>query len=114
MSLLEAVFARGDRKLGKVIYKAWESGCSLDAWNEYFDFAKWEKAFDECGVDAAFYANRRRDYNEELPWEHIDMMISREFLIRENKRALEGLTTGNCGEKCAGCGIDNCEYRRNL
>jgi len=105
MSFMEAVLARGDRSLGKVIYSAYKKGCVLDAWDDYFDFAKWREAFEECGIDPAFYANRRRSYGEVMPWANIDAGVSEEFLIRENKKAHEGLTTPNCREKCAGCGV---------
>jgi len=106
-SFMEAVLARGDRRLGQVIYSAYKKGCVLDAWDDYFDFNKWREAFGEHGIDPAFYANRRRDYNEVLPWSHIDTGVSREFLIRENKLAHESKTTPNCREKCANCGF-NC------
>jgi radical SAM superfamily enzyme YgiQ (UPF0313 family) len=105
VSVLEAALARGDRRLGQVILKAWQSGCQLDGWDEHFDFVKWEKAFSDCGIDMAFYANRRRDYDEIPPWAMIDMLVSREFLTRENKQAHSGITTPSCREKCAGCGI---------
>ncbi|MDR0222960.1 MAG: TIGR03960 family B12-binding radical SAM protein [Oscillospiraceae bacterium] len=108
MSFLEAVLARGDEKIGKVVHAAWKNGCSLDAWSDYFDFAKWEKAFLDCGISPEYYANRRRDYGEPLPWGHIDMLISEEFLIKENKRAHDGVTTASCAEKCAGCGVEQC------
>lgn len=104
-SLLEAVLARGDRRLGKVIEKAWEKGCKLDAWDEHFDFGKWEESFSECGIDPSFYANRRRKYDEILPWEVQDYGVSKEFLIKENRKSKEAQTTPNCRQKCSGCGI---------
>lgn len=110
-SFLEGVFARGDRRLSKVIRKAFEEGCKFDGWSEYFDFAKWMHAFDECGIDPAFYANRRRDEGEVLPWSHIDCGVSDEFFKREAKRAYEGKTTKNCAESCAGCGIEDCTFK---
>lgn len=108
LSLIEAVLARGDRRVGKAIYTAWKKGCKLDGWDEYFKFDKWVEAFEECGLDMAFYANRRRSYDEIPPWGHIDMLVSREFLIEENKRAHEGVTTPSCREKCSGCGVSKC------
>ncbi|MDR2532813.1 MAG: TIGR03960 family B12-binding radical SAM protein [Oscillospiraceae bacterium] len=105
VSVLEAALARGDRRLGQVIMRAWKSGCELDGWEEHFDFEKWEKAFADCGTDMTFYANRRREYDEIPPWAMLDMLVSREFLIAENKRAVSGITTPSCREKCAGCGI---------
>ncbi|MCL2698219.1 MAG: TIGR03960 family B12-binding radical SAM protein, partial [Oscillospiraceae bacterium] len=104
-SVLEAALARGDRRLGQVILKAWQSGCRLDGWEEHFNFEKWEKAFVDCDLDMAFYANRKRDYNEIPPWSMIDILVSRKYLIEENKRAYGGITTQSCREKCAGCGI---------
>ena len=103
-SLIEAVLARGDRRLCDVIYKAWEKGCKFDGWDEYFNYEKWIEAFDECGLDPAFYANRKREYNEILPWDHIDIGVSKKFLINQDKLAHESITTPNCRQKCAGCG----------
>ncbi|MCL2634770.1 MAG: TIGR03960 family B12-binding radical SAM protein [Oscillospiraceae bacterium] len=108
MSLLEAVFARGDRRLGKVIHSAFKNGCVLDAWNDYFDYEKWEKAFREHNITPEEYACRSYDYNEPLPWGNIDMSVSEEFLVRENKRAHSEQTTPNCREACTKCGL-NCE-----
>ena len=107
-SLLEAVLARGDRRVGKAIYAAWKKGCKLDGWDEYFDFEKWKEAFAECGLDMSFYANRTRPYDEIAPWSHINMLVSREFFIEENKRAHAGVTTPNCREKCSACGVTKC------
>ena len=108
LSLIEAVLARGDRRTSKAIYAAWKKGCKLDGWDEHFKFDKWKEAFEECGLDMAFYANRRRSYEEVAPWSHIDMLVSREFLIEENKRAHAGVTTPNCREKCSSCGVAKC------
>ncbi len=104
LSLIEAVLARGDRRLGKVIYTAWEKGCKFDGWDEYFSFDKWMSAFSECGLDPKFYAGRKREYSEVLPWDHIDMGISKEFLIRESEKAYEGDLTRNCAVGCSKCG----------
>ena len=103
-SLIEAVLARGDRRLCDVIYKAWEKGCKFDGWDEYFNYEKWLEAFNECGLDPAFYANRKREYDEILPWDHIDIGVSKKFLINQDKLAHESITTPNCRQKCAGCG----------
>ncbi len=105
VSLLEAVLARGDRRVGKAICLAWKKGCFLDGWDEYFDFSRWKQAFEECGLDMAFYANRRRSYDEIAPWGHMNMLVSREFLIEENKKAHEGIPTRNCREGCSNCGV---------
>ena len=107
-TILEAVLARGDRRLSSVIYEAWKNGCKLDGWNEYFKPDVWNKAFETVGLDKAFYANRKREYDETAPWEHMDMLFDRKFLVRENIRAHEGKTTDNCRDKCAGCGINKC------
>ncbi len=105
VSVLEAVLARGDRRVGQVVLRAWEKGCVLDSWDEYFDFPKWQEAFDECGIDPEFYANRFRSYDEILPWDHLDYLVSKSFFVRENKKAHEAMTTRNCKEGCSGCGI---------
>lgn len=107
-TILEAVLARGDRKLSAVIYEAWKNGCKLDGWNEYFKPDIWNAAFEKFGIDKAFYANRKREYDEIAPWEHMDMLFDRGFLVRENIKAHEEKTTANCREKCAGCGINKC------
>ncbi len=103
-SFLEAVFARGDRRLCAVLLEAHRLGCRFDSWNEFFNLDTWREAFANCGIDPSFYANRRRSYDEVLPWDHIDCGIRKEFLISEHKKALEAKTTPNCREKCAGCG----------
>ena len=103
-SILEAVFARGDRRLSKVIYTAWKSGCKFDSWGEYFDNEKWLKAFAEFGINPDFYAHRRREYDEINPWDHIDIGVTKEFLIKEDKLAHQSITTPHCRQKCAGCG----------
>lgn len=106
VSILEVVLAKGDRRLGRVIYTAWKKGCKFDSWSEHYKFDKWVEAFDECGVDMSFYANRRFDYDEILPWDHLDYLVSKEFFIRENKTAHQSVTTPNCRERCSGCGVN--------
>ncbi|MCH5203508.1 MAG: TIGR03960 family B12-binding radical SAM protein [Oscillospiraceae bacterium] len=108
LALMEAVFARGDRRVGKAIYTAWKNGCVMDGWNDCFDFEKWKEAFEECGLSMEFYANRRRGYDETAPWSVLDMMVSKEFLISENERAHRFEPTPNCREKCSGCGVSDC------
>ncbi len=105
VSLLEAVLARGDRRLANVIYAAWKKGCTFDSWDEHFRFDKWLEAFNECGLSPEFYACRRRRFDEVMPWSHLDYFISRRFLISENKKAHMGVTTPNCSQKCSGCGV---------
>lgn len=101
---LEAVFARGDRRLGPVILEAWKNGCKLDSWDEEFKFDTWMEAFKTCGVDPEWYANRRRDYDEVLPWDHLDYGITKEFLMRESEKAKRSETTSHCRIQCAACG----------
>ncbi len=105
-SFLEGVFARGDRRLCAVIEQAYKSGCKFDSWDEYFDLEKWLEAFKKCDIDPQFYTSRHREYEEIMPWDHMDYAIDKNFLIRENKLALEEKTTPNCREKCAGCGAN--------
>ncbi len=104
LSFLEAVFARGDRRICKVLIKAWELGCKFDGWGEFFKYDVWMKAFEECGVNPYFYATRKREYDEILPWDHIDIGVSKKFLINESKKATEGKITPNCRVDCGGCG----------
>ena len=108
VSILEAVLAKGDRRLCKVIYTAWKKGCKFDSWSEYYRFDLWLEAFAECGVDPAFYANRKFSFDEILPWDHLDYYVSKDFLIRENRKAHEAETTPNCRLKCSGCGVSRC------
>lgn len=104
-SVLEGVFARGDRRLGKVIYNAYKRGCQLDGWNEHFKFDEWMKAIEEEGLTAAEYCNRKRNFDESLPWDVINCGVSKKFLQHECEKAYRAETTPNCKEKCAGCGI---------
>ncbi len=105
-SVLEAVFARGDRRLGRVIYEAWKRGCYFDSWDEHFYFDRWEEAIKECGLSIEFYANRTRTVGEVLPWSHLDFGVSEAFLAREWEKAQNAVTTPNCREQCAGCGAN--------
>lgn len=107
LSRLEAVFARGDRRLGPVIEAAVENGARLDGWDEYFDYGKWLDAFEKCGVDVDYYTTRGFGEEELLPWDAIDVGVSKKFLLRERKRAYENLVTPDCRHGCAGCGA-NC------
>ena len=106
VSFLEAVFSKGDRRLSKVIAYAQSRGMIFDAWDEYFDYDKWIDAFEKCGIDPHFYANRKMSYDEILPWDVIDIGVSKSFLIRESKKAYESQTTTNCKEGCSGCGAN--------
>ena len=105
VSMLEAVLAKGDRRLSQVIYKAWQKGCKFDSWSEYYKYDKWLEAFDECNISPEFYANRQRPYDEILPWDHLDYYVSKEFFVRENQTARAGKTTPNCRQRCSACGL---------
>ena len=105
VSMLEAVLAKGDRRLSQVIYKAWQKGCKFDSWSEHYKYDKWLEAFDECNISPEFYANRQRPYDEILPWDHLDYYVSKDFFVRENQTARAGKTTPNCRQKCSVCGL---------
>ncbi|RPF48815.1 radical SAM family uncharacterized protein [Hydrogenoanaerobacterium saccharovorans] len=105
-SVLEGVFARGDRRLCNVIETAWRSGCNLDGWDNHFKFENWMAAFDACGIDPTFYANRTRPYDEIMPWDHLDYGVTKRFLIEENKKAHADTVTPHCRLKCGGCGAN--------
>jgi radical SAM family uncharacterized protein len=108
MSLLEGVLARGDRRLSQVIYRAWQLGSTFDAWSEHFKYEKWDRAFDECGLDPAFYANRQRPFDEILPWAHIDVGVNATFLKQEYQRMLQDQPTNDCRDgPCNACGLEN-------
>ncbi len=104
MSEMEAVLARGDRRLGAVLYELAKEHDKLSAWDEFFDRERWERAFEKAGVDRDFYAHRKREFSELLPWDFIDVGVTKAFLQREAERAAKGVTTKNCREGCAGCG----------
>ena len=106
MSYLEAVFSRGDRRLGEVIEKAWHYGCRFDSWTEVLDMEKWKKAFQECHIDPDFYVHRQIPLEEILPWDHIDTGVTKDFLIREYKRASTGKVVPDCRYGlCPNCGV---------
>ena len=103
-TVLEGVFARGDRRLSPVIEYAYRHGALFDAWTDFFRMDTWMDAFKACGVDHEFYTLRERDVNELLPWDFIDIGVTRRSMELEWKRAKEGRVTPNCREKCSGCG----------
>ena len=105
-SFLEAVLARGDRRLGKVLELAFRKGAHLDAWSEYFDLSRWEEAFAECGLDPAFYANRERSRDEILPWSVISCYVSDQYLWRQRELAYQSVPTPDCRTQCSGCGAN--------
>lgn len=103
-SMLEAVLARGDRRLSAVLERAWQLGCRLDGWDENFDYAAWMQAFSDCGVDPAFYANRALEREEMLPWDHISSGVTKAYLYSELEQARRGIATPDCKAGCRGCG----------
>ena len=111
LSRLEAVLARGDRRLSKVLLRAHELGCKLDSWDEYFRYDLWMQAFSDCGVDPEFYTTRGFAEDEILPWQTIDIGVSRDFFLRERALAYESVTTPDCRTKCAGCGARSLSER---
>ncbi|EOS69023.1 hypothetical protein C818_02900 [Lachnospiraceae bacterium MD308] len=104
ITVLEGVFARGDRKAGDVLLEAYRLGCIYDAWTECFDYGKWLKAFENTGIDMAFYNERERKMDELFPWDFIDIGVTKDFLKQEWERAMKGEVTSNCRERCSGCG----------
>ena len=103
-TMMEGIFARGDRKLNEVILKAYEKGCIFDAWSEYFDFDKWMETFKECDIDPSFYTTRVRYDDEVFPWDILSCGVTRSFLLREWKQAQKGIPSTNCRKGCLGCG----------
>lgn len=104
ISVIEAILAKGDRRLNDVIYHAWEMGAKFDSWGEFFDYNRWIKAFEDLNIDYKYYSERNINLDENLPWDHIDIFVTKEFLKKEYKRALEEKVTLNCRTNCAGCG----------
>ena len=109
LSFLEATFARGDRRMAQVLERAWKLGCRFDGWSDQFDFEKWMQAFEECGVDPAFYANRPRNLNEVMPWDHLDCGVEKRFLLSEWDKAQKAQVTRDCRQGCVGCGMKRYE-----
>lgn len=105
-SILEAVFARGDRRVADVLIKAYELGCKFDGWTEHFKREAWDEAFVQTGVDKSFYTSRERTYEEILPWDLIDCGVTKEFFMRENEKAKNEQTTQDCRNGCVGCGMN--------
>ncbi|MDD7363683.1 MAG: TIGR03960 family B12-binding radical SAM protein [Peptoniphilus sp.] len=109
ISRLEAILARGDRRVGELILRAYKNGQRFDGWSEYFDYDVWVKSMEEAGIDGDFYANRVRDYDEILPWDFVDIGVSKAYLWKEYQKSLQAITTDDCREHCNGCGIKDCE-----
>ncbi len=106
---MEGVFARGDRHLSEVLIKAYEKGCRFDGWMEHFKFDKWMQAFHEVGIDPEKYTKGTESTDAILPWDHIDALVTKDFLIREYHKALNAETTPNCRQNCTGCGLQSVE-----
>jgi radical SAM superfamily enzyme YgiQ (UPF0313 family) len=105
-SFLEGAFARGDRRLGQVLLKAWQNGARFDGWSEYFKYDVWMDAFKTCEIDPYFYATRHRDFDEVMPWDHLSSGASKEFLQREYEQAVTEELTVDCRrEHCSACGV---------
>lgn len=104
VSMLEGVFARGDRRLSKVIVNAYNKGCIFDAWTEFYDNSKWLEAFDEEDISMDFYTTRTRDDDEVFPWDFLDCGVTKAHLLREWNKAKAGEVTNNCQDRCSGCG----------
>lgn len=109
---IEAILARGDRRLSKALEYASDEGFMFDAWTEFFDYDKWINVIKKAGLDPSFYANRQWSYNEILPWDIIDCGVTKEFLIRESKKAHNEQTTPSCREHCSGCGANKLGGKR--
>lgn len=105
-SLMEAIFARGDRKTCDLLINAFEKGAKFDGWSEYFDYDLWVEAMKECGIDPEFYVYRERNYDEVLPWDFIDIGVNRKYLEIENEKAKRAELTQNCRKGCTGCGVN--------
>lgn len=111
VSYLEGIFARGDRRLSKLLIKAWEKGCKYDGWSDQFKFDLWLEALDETNIDGDFYGRRERDLEEVLPWDFINPGVTKEYLIKEFQNSLSETTTKDCRLGCRNCGIVDCSMR---
>lgn len=113
VSFLEGLWARGDRRLSKLLIRAFENGCRFDGWSDRFDFAKWQQSFNEAAIDVEFYMRRQLELSKPLPWDHIDVRVDKSFLIDEWHRALEGQATDDCRQgECQQCGV--CDFETLL
>ena len=119
-SVLEGVFAKGDRRLGRVIETAFENGSFFDTWEEYFNYDRWVEAFKSCGIDPDFYNYRALGLDEVTPWDHLDVGVTKAHLVREYNKALEAKTTQPCNRQCSACGANKLiggpcfDYSKNL
>lgn len=104
LTLLEGIFARGDRRLNDVVLDAYKKGCIFDSWSEHFKYDAWLEAFKEHDIDIEFYTSRERSYEEIMPWDFIDVGVTKKFLIHEYEQAKKAIVTPNCRQRCSGCG----------
>jgi len=110
VSMIEAVWARGDRKLGPALIEAWKSGCRFDGWSDFFDFDRWISVFEKCGIDTGDYTKGWLDVDKPLPWDHINIGVTRSYLVRERQRGFENKITTDCRSgDCSGCGV--CDFK---
>ena len=109
LSYIEAVIARGDRRVGAAIERAYRLGCRFDGWSDQFRYDLWLRAFEECGVDPAFYAARPRPEDEVFPWDHLDCGVTKQYLLSEWHKAQRGERTQDCRKGCTGCGVKRYE-----
>ena len=109
VSYIEAVFARGDRRLADALERAWRLGCRFDGWSDQFRYDLWLKAFEECGIDPDFYANRPRSEDEVFPWDHLDCGVTKQYLLSEWHKAQRAECTRDCRKGCTGCGMKRYE-----
>ena len=109
LSYIEAVFARGDRRVGEAMELAWKMGCRFDGWSDQFRYDLWLKAFEETGIDPYFYATRERSLHEVFPWDHLDCGVTKQYFIREWNKALRAECTQDCRKGCTGCGMKRYE-----
>ncbi|PKO17443.1 B12-binding domain-containing radical SAM protein [candidate division BRC1 bacterium HGW-BRC1-1] len=114
-SMLEGILSRGDRRLGRAVFRAWELGCKFDNWHEHLQFDRWQQAFADCGIDPEFYSSREREENETFPWDHIDSSLGRDFLWGEKIHSEQAHPTKDCSRNgCAGCEVCDFKEVKNL
>ena len=111
-TVLEGAISRGDRRIGKVIYDVWKMGGRFDAWSDYMDYDRWMAAFGKNDLDATQFNQRAREIDEFLPWDHVDVGVTKNFLVREYERAARAEVPSNCGAQCSGCGVAT--YKRGI
>lgn len=111
ISYIEGIFARGDRRVSKILIKAHEYGCKFDGWSDYFNYGGWKKAIEDSKIDTDFYVNRKREFSEKLPWDFINIGVTKDYLKKEYKKSQKGIYTRDCRLGCNDCGIEHCTMR---